>query len=108
MEKTRDMKRITCRVDRDTFNHLQHFATKHSISVNEYLLLCITRQLNFENGDFDLPSATDKRLNQLVDGFKVLSDNVKSLEDIVISGFDSLVNLTKGDNYLLEEGDEDV
>ena len=37
-----------------------------------------------------------------------LSSNIKSLEDVTVSGFDSLLGLTRGDNYLLEQEDGDL
>ena len=34
--------------------------------------------------------------------------NVASLENVTVHGFDSLLNLTRGDNYLLDEEDGDI
>ena len=51
-----------------------------------------------------LSTMEQARLNQLVDVVALLSSNVKNLESVVVSGFDSLVGLTRGDNYLLDEG----
>ena len=75
--------------------------------MNEYILEAIDRQIAYENRDYDLPTAEINRLNQLTDLILTLSSNVKNLEDVTISGFDSLLGLTRGDNYLLEE-DGDV
>lgn len=54
-------------------------------------------------GDFDIPTAEQMRLNQIIDGLAALSSNVESLESVMHSGFDSLIGLTRGDNYLLDE-----
>ena len=59
-----------------------------------------------ENEDYDLPTLETRRLNQIVDALTTLSHNVQSLESVTTSGFDSLLGLTRGDNYLLET-DED-
>ena len=61
-----------------------------------------------ENGDYDLPKAEILRLNQLIEIISVLSSDVQSLESVTIHGFDSLLNLTRGDNYLLEEEDGEI
>ena len=47
-------------------------------------------------------------MNQLVDVVTNLSSNIKSLEDVTVSGFDSLLGLTRGDNYLLEHEDGEL
>jgi uncharacterized SAM-binding protein YcdF (DUF218 family) len=75
------------------------------MSVNEYIKEAIELAIRHENKDYDLPALEIQRLNQLVDNIAVLSSNVKSVEEVVIHGFDSLLGLTKGDNYLLEHED---
>jgi len=100
--------RVTATLDDDTFERLKYWADKKELSVNEYLRDAVNQAIRFENKDYDLPELEIQRLNQLVDTMVVLSQNVKSLEDITVSGFDSLLSLTRGDNYLLEEEDGDI
>ena len=59
-------------------------------------------------GQLSLKTLEQARLNQLIDAMAVLSSNVKSLESVVTSGFDSLLVLTKGDNYLLSHQDGEL
>ena len=101
-------KRVTATIDMDLFMQLDYWATKREISINEYLKMAIMSQIRLENKDYDLPSAEIARLNQIVDVLESLSVNSKSLEDTIISGFDSLLGLTRGDNYLLDVDDEGV
>lgn len=100
--------RVTATLDDDTFERLKYWASKHDMSINEYLNESIELAIRRENKDYDLPELEIQRLNQLIDVITVLSSNVKSLEDITVSGFDSLLELTRGDNYLLEAEDGEI
>ena len=100
--------RMTLRLSEDDYQRLQYWAKRRGLSANEYMQEALERQIWRENGDYDLPTAEVARLNQLIDAVTVLSSNVKSLEDVTVSGFDSLLGLTRGDNYLLEHEDGEV
>lgn len=96
-------KRVTVTLSDDEYMQLLHWAQKHDVSINEYLHDCISHMINWEAGDYDLPTAEIQRLNQILDSFKLMSRNLSSLESVITSGFDSLIGLTRGDNYLLDE-----
>lgn len=100
--------RVTVTLDNDKYEMLKYWAARKERSINEYLGDAIDLAIAHENGDYDLPKLEIQRLNQLVDVVTTLSSNVHSLEGIVISGFDSLLGLTRGDNYLLESEDGEV
>ena len=72
------------------------------MSMNEYVRFALDIAIKRENKDYDLPSLEAARLNQLVESMTVLSMNVANLEHIVTSGFNSLLSLTRGPNYLLD------
>lgn len=103
-----ETKRVTATVTMDTFMRLQYWADKKGISINQYLNDAIDMAIAYENKDYPLPTLEQARLNQLIDGMAVLSSNVKSIEGVVVSGFDSLLNLTRGDNFLLEHEDGEI
>lgn len=98
--------RVTCTLTSDEYERLKYWADKNEMSVNEYIREAVESAIKKENGDYDLPTLETKRLNQLVDIVTVLNYNMKELESTVIHYMDSLLNLTRGDNYLLEQ-DED-
>lgn len=100
--------RLTVRIPEKLFQQLSYWADLNQVSVNDYVQECIEHKIRFENKDYDLPVLEVQRLNQLIDAINVLSSNVQSLEHITSAGFDSLLGLARGDNYLLEddEGDE--
>lgn len=106
--KPNTVHRLTLRISEDDFQRLQYWATRREMSVNDYMIEALYAQIRKENRDYDLPTAEIARLNQLVDLVTGLSSNIKSLEDVTVSGFDSLLGLTRGDNYLLEQEDGDL
>ena len=106
--KPPDIHRLTLRINEDDYQRLQYWAARRGISANDYMIEALYAQIRRENGDYDIPTAEVARLNQLVDLVTWLSSNIKSLENVTISGFDSLLGLTRGDNYLLEQEDGDI
>lgn len=106
MSKRPEIAKLTLRLPEDLKENVSYWATRHGMSMNDYIIEAIERTIRYENKDYDIPSAEIARLNQLIDVIASLSSNVKSLENVTISGFDSLLGLTRGDNYLLEEDGE--
>lgn len=103
-----ERRRVTVTLSVDDYIKLKHFAEKKEMSINEYVREAILFLNKWELGDVDLPALEIQRLNQLVDTITILSSNVHSLESVITSGFDSLLGLTRGDNYLLEQVDGDL
>jgi hypothetical protein len=108
MAQAPDTKRVTATVTNDTFNRLQYWADRKGISINQYLNEAIDQAIAYENQNYPLPTLEQARLNQLIDQMTILSSNVNSLEKVVVSGLDSLLGLTRGDNYLLEHEDGEI
>lgn len=110
MKRVNDMaeketKRVTATVDADTYERLLYWSSKKGISINQYLNEALESAIAYENKDYPLPTLEQARLNQLIDQMVVLTSNVKSIETVVVSGFDSLLSMTRGDNYLLDYED---
>lgn len=103
---TKQRHRVTAVVNDEDFNRIEYWAEKRGMSINDYVRFALDLAIKRENKDYDLPSLEAARLNQLVDAMNVLSFNVGNLEHIVSSGFDSLLRMTRGDNYLM--GDNEV
>lgn len=81
---------------------------KRKCQFNEFVPVLLEQYIGIKNGDYQLPTLEIQRLNQLIETVNVLSRNMQSLESITVNGFDSLLSLTKGDNYLLEDDDSDI
>ena len=104
MARKESDKRITATVDQDVYDKLQYIADKKGCSLSDILRDAIDLKIRYENEDYyPLAKIEATRLNQLVDHISILSSNVKNLENLTMEGFSSLLNLTKGDNYLFEE-----
>ena len=100
--------RVTTTLDDDEFCILQHWSNSEGVSINEFIRKSMDFYIRWKQRDYPLEPLEVQRLNQLIDSIGVLTSNVNSLERVVVSGFDSLVGLVRGDNYLLEESGDDV
>ena len=108
MARPEDSRRITATVDEKLYRQIEYWSEKHSVSVSQYLKDALDSAIAYENQDYPLPTLEQARLNQLIDHIGALESNFKSLESVVTSGFDSLLSLTRGDNYLLEHEDGEI
>lgn len=108
MARSDDSKRVTVTLDDKLYQQLIYWSEKNNVSINQYLKEAIESAIAYENQDYPLPTLEQARLNQLIDRIVSLESNVKSLESVITSGFDSLLGLTRGDNYLLEHEDGEI
>lgn len=106
MGRNAEDKRVTATLDRKTYDKLAYIAENKGISVNAALKDAIILMIRYENEDYyPLAKLESARINQLADLITLLSSNVTNLEKLTMEGFSSLINITKGDNYLFEEED---
>ncbi|GHB91578.1 hypothetical protein GCM10010306_103440 [Streptomyces umbrinus] len=97
------------RLDRDDKQRAEYWADKRGFSsLNEYVAEAVVEKIRRENLDYDLPTLEIARLNELVDQVAALAKNSANLERVVTTGFDSLIGLTRGDNYLLDDEDGEL
>lgn len=96
-------RRVTAVLKEEDYQRLAYWAGQHEMSVNEYVRYAIDLAIRRDNKDFDMPTLEAARLNQMLDTMQVLSLNVGNLERTVTAGFDSLLRMTRGDNYLVSE-----
>ncbi|MFE6939567.1 hypothetical protein [Streptomyces chartreusis] len=93
----------------DDKQRAKYWADKRGFSsVNEYVAEAVVEKIRRENLDYDLPTLEIARLNELVDQVAALAKNSANLERVVTTGFDSLIGLTRGDNYLLDDEDGEL
>lgn len=102
------LKRRPVRLHPDTDQRLLYWSGRRDLSANAYIVEAIEEKIRRENQDYDLPTLEIARLNQLLDEMAALTVNVGNLETVTLRGFDSLIGLTRGDNYLLEEEDGEL
>lgn len=96
--------RVFSRLSSEEKQRAEYWAQKRGFaSVNEYVAEAVAEKIRRESLDFDIPDLLTARINQLIDEVKANSTNTANLERVVTMGFDSLIGLTRGDNYLLDE-----
>ncbi|MDH2390100.1 hypothetical protein QCN29_15125 [Streptomyces sp. HNM0663] len=97
------------RLNPDDKQRAEYWADKRGFSsVNEYVAEALVEKIRRENLDYDLPTLEIARLNELVDQVAALAKNSANLERVVTTGFGSLIGLTRGDNYLLDDEDGEL
>lgn len=97
------------RLSSDDKQRAEYWADKRGFSsVNEYVAEAVVEKIRRENLDYDLPTLEIARLNELVDQVAALAKNSANLERVVTMGFDSLIGLTRGDSYLLDDEDGEL
>jgi len=109
MSEKSKARRVSFFATPDEYNQLRYFISQSPqrwSSASDFIRAATAHYISFLNQDYDLPALEIQRLNQLVDTITVLSSNVGSLQDVVTHGFDSLLQLTRGSNYLLEIDDD--
>lgn len=99
--------RTTCRMDSDTYERVKYWAGRHGETVSEYLANAVVLRIAYDNHDFDLDDATVQRIGQLVEGQREVAERMEALEGVVTSAVRSLLQLTRGDNYLLDDIGDD-
>lgn len=98
--------RLTLRLTEKDFERLEYWSSKIKVSINEFIPILLDRWIAIENGNYELSTLEQQRLNQLIDVVKGLSMDIQNQGSILSAGFESLLQLTKGDNYLFDR-DED-
>lgn len=103
-----DMKRVQVRVSDNTYERIKYWSESKDMSINEYLLDAIDRQIRFDNKDFDYQDIFIDKMNEIIDTIEMLKQTDDNLANIVVSGFNSLLSLTRGDNNYLRDDLEDM
>lgn len=98
--------RLTLRFSQADFDRMKYWAEKADCSINEFIILMLEQWIDIQNGNYELPTLEVQRLNQLIESHSVMARDLQSLTSVVINGFDSLLSLTKGDNYLLDDSED--
>ena len=101
--KNMDSHRLTIRISEDDFQRVKYWADREDESINDFVKDSIIHYIGFMNHDFDISSAWIQRMNQLIDSISILSSNQENLEKVIINSIDSLLEIAKGSNYLLDE-----
>lgn len=77
-------------------------------SSTELMMRAVRHYVAWRNQDFDLPTAEIQRLNQLIDAMENMVSSNDRLANTVTNGFDSMMGMMRGDNYLIEPENGDL
>ena len=99
------MVRLNVRMPQAIREKVAYWAEKEGLSANDFIIECIEGHIARANGDYDLPTLEQARLAQLVDAQVVLASNVANLQKTVESMAGTIIGLTRGDSYLLDDED---
>lgn len=95
--------RVYGRVSPDTRERVKYWADARNQSEGDFVSDAIEFFISHLNGDYDLPTLEIERLNQLTDVIVELTTADRALSAVVTNGFDALLSMARGTNYLLEE-----
>lgn len=101
-----EKKRVYVKLDEREYAELMHWANARDVSMQEYLLEAIKYKMAYDAGDVDVPDALVQRVAQLVESEIELRSEFNNLRELIVSSMRSLLALTRGDNYLLDDADE--
>jgi len=87
---------------------LVYWADQFGMDQTEFLITAMRHYVKWRNQDYELPTAEIQRLNQMVDAVQSLVVSHEHLEKSVVNGFDAMLGIIRGDNYLVEEEDGEL
>ena len=108
MAEPKNTVRVSLRLDEDTHERLKYWSARKQVSLNTYILDAIDLMIAYENGDYDVPTALMQRINQLTGTVMAVQSSMDNLTTVTINGFDAIVGLARGDNYLAQEEDGEL
>ncbi|OMF76763.1 hypothetical protein [Paenibacillus glucanolyticus] len=85
-----------------------YWAEVFGMDSTELMMRGVRHYVAWRNQDFDLPTAEMQRLNQLIDAMENMASSNERLSNTVINGFDAMMGIMRGDNYLLEPENGDL
>lgn len=97
--------RLSMRVYPKDVQKLAYWSEAFDMDQTEFLMTAMHHYIKWRNQDYDLPTAEIQRLNQLVDAIDSLTVNQGNLQKSVVNGFDAMLGIIRGDNYLVEDDD---
>lgn len=102
---------VFVRLDPDDRARVEYWSAKRGYpSISEYVSDAVAEKIRRENLDFE-NSRNDllvNRINQLIDAQKAEAVRNENLYHVITVGFDALIGLTRGDNYLTDEPDGEL
>lgn len=97
--------RYSMRMYDEDYHLLNYWSDAFGVDKSEFLVDAMRHYIKWKNQDYDLPTAERQRLNQLIDTIDNLAIRQRHVESAVTTGFDSVLGIMHGANYLVEDED---
>lgn len=97
-----ERKRVYARLSSDDYQRMKYWAHERGQSDSEFIECAVQEYIAHINGNYDMPTLEQQRLNQLTDAIVELISSHHALSAVVSNGFRSLISMARGDNYLLD------
>jgi len=94
---------FSLRIPTDVNDQLTYYADQFNMTKTDLLLMGASHYIKWRQKDYDLPTAEIARLNQLVESQKLMVSSFEQLSQAVTSGFDTMLGLHRGSNYLADD-----
>lgn len=101
-------KRISLRVDTDLLDKIKHFSYKEGISSNQWIEDAINHYINWINDDYDVPTASVQRINQILDLLAQNGELLKANQQYMKTGFETIISSVSDKGYLEDVSDDDT
>lgn len=92
----------------EDFEMLVYWSKAYDMDRTEFLISAMQHYIKWRNQDYDLPTAEIQRLNQMIDAVDNLAMTTEHMEKSLINGFDSMLGIIRGANYLVDDEDGDL
>lgn len=81
---------------------IQYWAEKEGVKEGEFLAMAVRAYIRMKHMDYDVQPLHIERLNQVVDVLQQQAVASARLEQTMLDGFDALLGVARGGNYLNE------
>lgn len=98
-----EKRRLECRFEADLADKIEYFAQKEGLSKTDFLEEAAKYYIAYLMGDFDISSPMVQRLNQMLEVMIGVDSRLSGLEDTTRAGLQSIMQLSRGENYLLTD-----
>lgn len=101
-------KRHSMRMYPEDYQALVYWSETFNMDRTEFLITAMHHYIKHRNGDYDLPRAETQRLNQMIDAVSSLVVSNERLDNTITNGFDAMLGIMRGDNYLVDDEDGEL
>jgi hypothetical protein len=100
--------RVTVTLPADMLMRLSYWSKKHGVTINQYVADAVALSVKKNAEGYTTPTQECERVNKCCELVLAANDAVNSMNKTIISGFDTLLSVTRGYNMFLREEDGDI